>query len=117
MIGLHLLDFFSLRCWGVPLCKCIPCSAPWSRSEPLCSDLLAVGCNTRSGRREWEEEVRRKGGREEGGREEEVGGGREEKGGERRGEERGRRSKEGKGEAGGREEVEGEKRILQYSCF
>jgi len=104
VIGLHLLDF-SLRCWGVPLCKCIPCSAPWRRSEPLCSDLLAVGCNTGSGRREWEEEVRRKGG----------GGRRREREG--RGEERGRRRKKGKGKAGGRGEEEGEKRILKYSCF
>ena len=42
----------------------------------------------------WEEEVRRKGGREEGGREEEVGGGREEKGEGRRGGEGVRRVRE-----------------------
>ena len=67
-------------------------SAPWSRSEPLWSDLLAVGCDTGSGRRA-------SGRRKEGGREEEVGGEREEKGEERR--------RKRKGEAGGKE---GEKR-------
>ena len=74
-------------------------SAPWSRSEPLCSDLLAVRCDTGSGRRASGR--RASGRRKEGRREEEVGGGRE-------GEEEEGRSRRG--------EEEGE-RILKYSCF
>ena len=58
--------------WREYVCLTSPCgagsttlrrrtSAPWNRSGALCSDLLAVGCDTGSERRDF-------GGRKEGGK-------------------------------------------------
>ena len=55
VIGLRLFAF-SLRCWEYHSARCT--SALWNRSEALCSDLLAVGYDTASGKmmERWEGE-------------------------------------------------------------